>query len=132
MFYGLPGFVQEAAAVALADYAAVAAEMSERYRARRDVVVAALARTPGIAVLSPDAGMFVLVDVRGTGMSGHEFAWALFRATGVATLDATAFGPPADGFLRLAFTVSEDVLRDACARIDGFVRALPAARRRAG
>ena len=41
---------------------------------------------------SPDAGMFMMLDVRGTGLSSGDFACKLYDATGVAVLDATAFG----------------------------------------
>jgi octopine/nopaline transport system ATP-binding protein len=124
MLYGLPGFVQQAALAAVERYEAITGEMTERYRRRKEVVCAALAGTPGLRVLSPEAGMFVLLDVRATGLSGFDFAWQLFRETGVATLDASAFGPSAEGFLRVAFTSSEDTLAEACRRIDRFVRGL--------
>ncbi|KQT46251.1 aspartate aminotransferase [Aureimonas sp. Leaf454] len=124
MLYGLPGFIQEAAITAIAQHEAIAADMRRHYRARRDIVVAALAETPRLSILSPDAGMFVMVDVRRTGLSPFDFAWRLFRETGVSTLDATAFGSPADGFLRVAFTLGEERLAEACRRIDGFVRGL--------
>lgn len=124
MLYGMPGFVQEAAMVAVSSYAEVTADMRERYRARRDLVVAALSTVPNISVLTPEAGMFVLVDVRATGLTPYDFAWRLFRETGVSTLDATAFGAPAYGFLRIAFTSGEATLAEACRRIDGFCRSL--------
>ncbi|RYE71430.1 MAG: pyridoxal phosphate-dependent aminotransferase, partial [Hyphomicrobiales bacterium] len=124
MLYGMPGFVQQAALTAIESYAEVTADMRGRYRARRDLVVAALSGVPKIKVLTPDAGMFVLVDVRGTGLSPFDFAWRLFRETGVSTLDATAFGAPAYGFLRIAFTSGEATLAEACRRIDAFCRSL--------
>ena len=124
MLYGMPGFVQQAAMTAISTYADVTADMRERYRGRRDLVVAALSGVPKISVLTPEAGMFVLVDVRGTGLTPYDFAWRLFRETGVSTLDATAFGAPAYGFLRIAFTSGEATLAEACRRIDGFCRSL--------
>jgi aspartate/methionine/tyrosine aminotransferase len=124
MLYGLPGFIQDAAIVAIERHDAIAAEMRAHYRARRDLVTRALSQTPRLSVLVPDAGMFVMVDVRATGLAPYDFAWRLFRETGVSTLDATAFGSPAAGFLRIAFTLGEEKLAEACRRIDGFVRGL--------
>ena len=124
MHYGLPGFVQQGALAAVERSTAVTADMRERYRRRRDLVVGALAKTPGLGVLSPDAGMFVLVDVRSTGLAPLDFAWRLFREERVSTLDASAFGSTTRGFLRAAFTVGEPQLAEACRRIDGFVRRL--------
>lgn len=124
MTYGLPGFLQAAALVALARHDEVTAQMREVYRHRRDLVLDSLGDCPGLAVLKPAAGMFVLVDVRGTGLGSLDFAWRLFRETGVAVLDAEAFGAPAAGFVRLSFTLGDAQLLEACQRIRGFVGGL--------
>lgn len=50
-----------------------------------------------------------------------ENAWQLFRAQGVAVLDASAFGETANGFVRLGLVVGEDRLIEACERIARFV-----------
>ncbi|PMX09675.1 MULTISPECIES: aminotransferase class I/II-fold pyridoxal phosphate-dependent enzyme [unclassified Pseudomonas] len=121
MLYGLPGFVMEAATAAVLAFDEVTVGMRDIYRRRRDLVVAGLGACPGIEVLTPQAGMFVLVDVRGTGLSSLDFAWRLFREAGVSVLDAAAFGEPAQGFVRLSFTLSEERLAEACRRIVQFV-----------
>ncbi|AVE03849.1 arginine--pyruvate aminotransferase AruH [Pseudomonas palleroniana] len=124
MLYGLPGFVMEAATAAVLAHDDVTQGMREIYRRRRDLVVAALSACPGIQVQAPQAGMFVLVDIRGTGLSSLDFAWRLFREAGVSVLDAAAFGEPAQGFVRLSFTLGEARLAQACQRIAGFVAKL--------
>jgi arginine:pyruvate transaminase len=126
MTYGLPGFLQTAALAALASQDEITAQMRAVYRQRRDLVVASLSDCPQLVVLEPDAGMFVLVDVRGTGLSSLDFAWRLLRETGVAVLDAEAFGASAAGFVRISFTLGNDRLAEACRRIHGFVDALQA------
>lgn len=126
MFYGLPAFIQDAALAAFDDYDAITRDMVAVYRARRDLVGRELAGTPGLGVVSPEAGMFVLLDVRTAARDPSELAWALFRATGVSVLDATAFGEPARGFLRMSFALGESELREACRRIRGFFNGLPA------
>lgn len=122
--YGLPPFVQNAAAFALEGDVPEVEEMCRAYRRRRDMALAALGQLPGIICRTPAAGMFMMADVRGTGMTGNEFAWALFRETGVATLDATAFGPSAEGHLRISFAIDEKNLAEACRRIAEFTRGL--------
>jgi len=124
MTYGLPGFLQTAALAALAHHDEITAQMRAVYRRRRDLVIASLEGCPHLSVLKPDAGMFVLVDIRATGLSSLDFAWGLFQATGVAVLDAQAFGAPAAGFVRLSFTLGDDRLTEACRRIRGFVSGL--------
>ncbi|MDT4789819.1 LL-diaminopimelate aminotransferase [compost metagenome] len=124
MLYGLPGFVQEAALAAVLAYDQVTHDMRELYRRRRDLVLDALDGCAPLKVLKPQAGMFVLLDVRGSGLSSLDFAWQLFRATGVAVLDAEAFGPAAAGFVRLSYTLGEEQLTEACARIRRFASGL--------
>jgi aspartate/methionine/tyrosine aminotransferase len=124
MLYGQPGFIQEAAVVALADYDSTTAAMRDAYRARVDAVAEGLAGVPGIAMLRPASGMFALIDVRGTGLSSTDFAWGLFRATGVSLVDAAAFGPATTGFVRLALAAPEPVLAEACGRIRGYALSL--------
>lgn len=128
MLYGLPGFIQEAALKALELDEEVIGSARELYRRRRDLVVAGLKPVQLLDCREPEAGMFMLVDVRRTGLSSMDFAWQLFRATGVSVLDAQAFGASAEGFVRISFTVADDVLKDACQRIAGFVETLGAQR----
>ena len=122
--YGLPPFIQNAAAMAMESEIPEVDEMRMLYQRRRDMAMAALGQLPGVICRSPAAGMFMLADVRGTGMSGSDFAWALFRQTGVAVLDATAFGPSAEGHLRISFAIDEKSLGEACRRIAEFTRGL--------
>ena len=124
MLYGQPGFIQEAALHALTAGGEEVSRMREIYRRRRDLVHAALSDLPELAVLKPQAGMFLLVDVRGTGLGASEFAWRLLRAEGVAVLDATAFGASAAGFVRVSYTLGEAALAEGCARIRRFVESI--------
>lgn len=128
MIYGLPGFIQEAAIKALEMDETLVEEARAVYRRRRDLVVEGLSGIAGLECRVPQAGMFMLVDVRRTGLSGMDFAWQLFRATGVSVLDARAFGRSAEGFVRVSFTVADHTLKDACRRIAGFVEGLQATR----
>ena len=117
MLYGAPGFVQQAACAALDRYDELTAATRAAYRLRRDLCYRLLKDVPGLRCLLPQAGMFMLVDVRGTGLSANAFAWGLLRATGVSVLDGQAFGPSTAGFVRLGFVVQEDRLQEACDRI---------------
>jgi len=124
MLYGLPGFVQEAAVVALRDCSDDVAEMKETYRRRRDLALSLLEDAPGLVCMKPEAGMFLMIDIRETGMSTSEFAGALFEKTGVSVLDATAFGPSAEGYVRLCYAIGEDRLTEGCRRITEFATSL--------
>jgi arginine:pyruvate transaminase len=124
MLYGLPGFVQEAALTALGIAPQAESHMRDYCRERCKFVLAALAGTPGLACMPPDAGMFMLIDVRATGLSGYDFMRQLYRSQGVSVLDGGAFGKGTAGFIRLFFTTDERSLREGCARIRRFASSL--------
>ncbi|HSH40741.1 MAG TPA: aminotransferase class I/II-fold pyridoxal phosphate-dependent enzyme [Arenicellales bacterium] len=124
VLYGMPGFVQQAMMVALEQSATSSRHIREVLRRRRDLVVAQLSGCPGLRVLAPQAGMFVMVDVRGTGLGSGEFARRLYDEQGVSVLDGSAFGPGAAGHVRLSFTDDEARLEEACRRIRGFCGSL--------
>jgi arginine:pyruvate transaminase len=120
MLYGLPGFIQEAALTAVGVAAAAEKRMREFCASRRDVVMAGLAGIRGLRCHAPDAGMFMLIDVSGTGLSGYDFMCDLYRSEGVSVLDGGAFGKATAGFVRLCYATEEATLREACVRIRRF------------
>lgn len=124
MLYGVPGFSQEAATVAVRDGETIVKHHCEVFRRRRDLVYSALRGVNGISINKPDAGMFVLADIRATGLTSNEFSWGLFKEEGVSVLDASAFGESAEGHIRIAFTVGEEALTEACNRIKRYVGSL--------
>jgi len=120
MLFGLPGFIQEAVITALS----VAPEAERRIRdycdMRRARMVAGLAGIPRISTVVPEAGMFMLVDVRGTGLSGYEFMQALYKSQRVSVLDGAAFGRETAGFVRVCFATDPVSLDSGCERIRRF------------
>ncbi|WP_051329582.1 pyridoxal phosphate-dependent aminotransferase [Geminicoccus roseus] len=123
MLYGLPDFVQDAAAVALAGEHPELDEHRQAYRRRRDLFCDALDGVPGLVVRRPAGGMFAMVDVRPTGLSADRFAAMLLAEQGVSVLSGDAFGGPAAGHVRVSLTVPEGQLIQAAARIGRFARA---------
>ena len=124
MLYGLPGFVQEAAAYALDNEDAALTQMRDIYWRRRDLLLEKLGAIAELNVFKPDAGMFLMVDVRGTGLQASEFVRQLYADTGVSVLDATAFGASAEGFVRVSYATGEDKLEQGCQRIVKFIDSL--------
>ncbi|WP_342641132.1 pyridoxal phosphate-dependent aminotransferase [Rhodoligotrophos ferricapiens] len=124
MLYGLPGFIQTAATKALNEGIQEVARMREIYLRRRDLLYGELSSLPQLKCLKPQAGMFLIADVRATGMTSRDFAWGLYSEMGVAVLDATAFGKSAEGYLRISYTVGEDELLDGCRRIKSYLERL--------
>jgi octopine/nopaline transport system ATP-binding protein len=124
MLFGLPGFVQEAAVAALGIADEAESRIREYCAGRRDILIAGLSGLRGIRCCVPDAGMFSLVDVRGTGLSGYDFMCELYRTERVSVLDGGAFGKETRGFVRVCYATDEDLLRRALERIRRFVGTL--------
>ena len=127
MLYGLPGFIQEAALVAL-DMTDESERKTRDYcELRSKLMVEHLRGVPGTAVLVPQAGMFLLLDIRGTGLDSTAFTEQLFRTHGVAVMDGLAFGEQTRGFVRLSFAIDEASIVEACRRIRLFCERLATA-----
>jgi aspartate/methionine/tyrosine aminotransferase len=124
MLFGLPGFVQEAAVTALGVSEAAESRIREYCAVRRDFLLAGLGGIPGLECFAPDAGMFLLVDVRGTGLSGYDFMCELYRTERVSVLDGGAFGKETSGFVRVCFAADVELLGRAIIRIRRFVENL--------
>jgi len=120
MLYGSPPFIQDAAMVALGMGQGELAPMRERYQRRRDAVCRRLAGLPGLACTRPKGGMFVMLDVRRTGLSAATFAARLLAEEGVCVLAGDAFGGAAAGHVRLSLTAADERLAEACNRIGRF------------
>ncbi|ROM94327.1 pyridoxal phosphate-dependent aminotransferase [Pseudomonas brassicacearum] len=117
MLFGIPDFVQNAARVALEADLPELALMRNEYRARRDLVCARLSDCPGINPVIPDGGMFVMVDVRQTGVGAQAFAEKLLEGYAVSVLAGEAFGPSAAGHIRIGLVLDQQRLAEACRRI---------------
>jgi arginine:pyruvate transaminase len=124
MLFGLPGFIQEAAVAALNVAGAAESRVREYCALRREILLAGLAGIRGLECFVPDAGMFLLLDVRGTGLSGYDFMCELYRTERVSVLDGGAFGSDTAGFVRVCFATDEELLRRATLRIRRFVETL--------
>jgi arginine:pyruvate transaminase len=120
MLYGLPGFVQEAAVTAVAIAEQAETRMRDYCSRRREILYTGLKDVPGIRACWPQAGMFMLIDVRGTGLRGAEFVPRLYRSEGVSVLDGSVFGQETSGFVRASFAVEEAMLHEAARRIRRF------------
>lgn len=124
MLYGGPPFIQDGALAALKADPPELAAMRGDYARRSALLAGILQDAPRCRAARPEGGMFVLLDVRGTGLSSETFAHRLLAAEGVATLPADGFGPSAAGHLRLSLTQPDAVLEEAGRRIVRFARGL--------
>ena len=102
------------------------------FQGRRDLVVSMLNQAQGIRCPRPEGAFYVYPDISGcigkatpsgTVISNDEvFATALLEETGVAVVFGAAFGVSPN--FRVSYATSDEVLREACARIQRFCASL--------
>ena len=124
LLFGSQPFLEDATAFALSNEFAETKLMQQLYVARGRALVEGLRGSNKVSAQMPEGGMFVMVDVRRTGLSGDEFAWRLLREKGVVTMPGESFGTSAAGHLRVALTVGEEEMREAASRIGALAAAV--------
>jgi aspartate aminotransferase len=106
--------------------------MRQAYLRRRNMVVALLNEAKGVDCLTPQGAFYVFPSISAllgkTSPGGRkietdqDFVVALLEEEGVATVQGTAFLAP--GHFRLSYAAADDVLREACLRIQRFCAGL--------
>lgn len=118
--YGVPGYIQDASAYALTQGAAFEAEISAPFRRRRTLAQELLAKQNTVTAVPCRGAMYIMLDIRATGLSGEAFANALLDEAAIAVMPGESFGQAAAGHIRVAMTVEDDVFSDAMARLLSF------------
>ena len=117
ILFGSQPFIADMTAAAVAAPSPVAAGMAVRFKRRAGLISDLLGGKAGLRVNAPAAGMFALVDISATGLSGEAFAHGLLDAQDVAVMPGESFGEALAGWLRLSLTQEDDRIAEACARI---------------
>ncbi|MEM9440913.1 MAG: pyridoxal phosphate-dependent aminotransferase, partial [Pseudomonadota bacterium] len=107
MLFGNQPFIADMTAYALRNPPGTAMRMRADYQRRSLIIANALDKIDGITPFRPEAGMFILADVTGLGLSGERFAWSLLEA-GVAVMPGSSFGDNGDDLIRLSLTKSDE------------------------
>jgi aspartate aminotransferase len=123
---------QYAALEALSGPQGFLADWRRVFQGRRDLVVSMLNQADGIRCPKPEGAFYVYPDISGcigkatssgTVITNDEvFATALLEETGVAVVFGAAFGVSPN--FRISYATSDEVLREACARIQRFCAGL--------
>lgn len=93
--------------------------MKDRFRKRRDLVCSMLSELK-LNYLRPKGAFYVLIDVREFEQDDVQFCMKLLNDQHVALVPGSAFN--AQGFVRLSFATSEDLLKKGIDRIGKFIR----------
>ena len=117
----VPAFVQHGAVCALRTARADVERMNAEYRARRDTVVAGINAIPSLSARIPEGAFYLFANNCETGIRAGEFARRLLDEAHVALSPGSAFGQSDQGYVRISYASSIDVLEKGIQRIAAFV-----------
>lgn len=95
--------------------------MRAEYEKRRDYVYQRLVSI-GFEVVKPEGAFYLFPSIKKYGMSSYEFAIKLLQEAGVACVPGDAFSSYGEGYLRLSYAYSMEILEEGCNRIERFIR----------
>lgn len=117
ILFGSQPFLEDATAFALDNYFPEVEKMKVDYEKRARALIAGLDGARTVSARMPEGGMFVMIDVRKTGLTGDDFARRLLAEEAVVTMPGESFGEGGSGHLRVALTVDEPQITEASKRI---------------
>ncbi|MFR4353012.1 MAG: aminotransferase class I/II-fold pyridoxal phosphate-dependent enzyme [Roseburia sp.] len=98
-------------------------EMREEYNGRRRYLLHRF-REMGLSCFEPFGAFYVFPCVKEFGMTSEEFATRLLNSRKLAVVPGTAFGACGEGFVRISYAYSLEMLKQAMDRMEAFVREL--------
>ena len=102
---------------AIRDGSSVVEGMGKRYAARAALLVERLSNETSLKARMPQAGMFAMVDVSSTGLTGRDYAFDLLENAGVAVMPGPSFGATVENWVRVALTIDDGPFEEALNRI---------------
>lgn len=99
-----------------------AAEMTEIYRERRELIVDGLNTIKGISCIKPKGSFYVFPNIKALGKTSMEVANELLEKAGVITVPGSAFGNQGEGYLRISYANSLENIKEALNRIEKYVK----------
>ncbi len=93
--------------------------MRVEFEKRRDIACNLINEIDGLSVVKPNGAFYLFVNIKGVSNDSMEFSKGLLEEVGVAVVPGVAFG--LEGYFRLSFATSEDIIRDGISRIQKFV-----------
>ncbi|MBV7393587.1 pyridoxal phosphate-dependent aminotransferase [Mameliella sediminis] len=121
--YGVPGYIQDGALFALQQGPELEEKIAAPFRRRRDLAMKIVAEQNTVTALPADGAMYVMLDIRATGLSGRDFAEALLDEHLIAVMPGESFGRSAAGHIRVALTVEDNRLAEALRTLCAFADA---------
>jgi arginine:pyruvate transaminase len=123
--FGVAEFIQLAGLFALGLGPEFENQIAAPFRRRREIALKILQDFPDITTVPPSGAMYLMVDLRKTGLSGEAFANRLLEDHHIAVMPGESFGHAAAGHIRVALTIDDarfaEAFRTLCAYAQGIV-----------
>ncbi|QIB68907.1 pyridoxal phosphate-dependent aminotransferase [Aminipila butyrica] len=114
-----PSISQRAAIYAMRHRQEFQADIVGEYRRRAEYGAKRINEISWMSVIEPPKGTFYLfANVKKTGLSSEEVSRLILEQAKVLTIPGNAFGDCGEGYIRLACTVSMEVLKEAFDRME--------------
>lgn len=115
---------QYAAIEALSGKENYSENMVNIFTSRRNTLVQGIEQLPLLKCKAPQATFYLMVDISETGFNSYDFAVELLKSQHVAVVPGVAYGKSCDKYIRIAFTLNEDKIKEGVRRIGEFVKGL--------
>lgn len=96
----------------------------ETFRHRRDILVDGIRQIRRLSCNMPEATFYLMLDISQTGMTSEQLALALLQEAHVAVVPGITYGQSCDKYVRIAFTIDEEKIKEGIRRIRNFVESL--------
>ena len=118
--HGANSLGQIAAAAAMNEAQDWLTNFVNHLQAMRDILTERINSIDGLKTIAPEGCYVSFVDITQTGMSSEEFHKHILEKAKVAVVPGLSkwFGPGAEGYIRISFATSSDIIHEAINRIE--------------
>lgn len=117
MVYSAPAPSQRAAIAALRLRDEIGDKYTSAYRKRVFFAADRINAIDKLSVRKPQGTFYLFINIKATGLTSTEFCDKVLREAHVVMIPGSAFGGAGEGYVRIACTVSEELLEKAFDRI---------------
>ena len=110
----VPPFIQYGGIAALTDESGYFDRYLLQLGKSRDAMVLGLNSLPGVSCISPAGAIYAFANIKDTGLTSVEFADAMIEHADVSLLRGSNFGEYGEGYIRLCFARSTEVIKNGC------------------
>lgn len=113
MTAGATTFVQYAGVTALEEEDGSIERMRQEFKRRRDYLVAEINKMKNFSCQMPEGAFYIFMNIKKTGMTAADFCNYAIDKYRLAMIPGSAFGKNGEGYARLSYASSMEVLKDA-------------------